>query len=130
MVAMHHRMKDGPARTLRRRRRSMISSGRREGKEPAMSTANRFSRFSLAAARTALALGAAIMLGTLGDATPARAQGAWCAEYSGMDGGTNCGFYTLQQCRAAISGVGGTCSPNPWVTNNPPPRRKARRRDG
>jgi Protein of unknown function (DUF3551) len=127
MVATHHRMKDGPARALRRR--SVISGGRKEGKEPAMSTANWFSCFSLAAARTALALGAAIMLGTLG-ATPAHAQGAWCAEYSGMDGGTNCGFYTLQQCRAAISGVGGTCSPNPWVTNNPPPRRKARRRDG
>jgi hypothetical protein len=90
----------------------------------------RLPRFSVTAARTALALAAVVALGTLGATTSARAQGAWCAEYSGMDGGTNCGFYTLQQCRAAISGVGGTCSPSPWASvNNPTQRRKARRRD-
>jgi len=130
MVATHHRMKDVPARALRRRC-SMISSGRREGKEPAMSMANWFSCFSLAAARTTLALGAAIMLGTLGTATPASAQGAWCAYYSGTHGGTNCGFYTLEQCRWAISGVGGVCGPSPYVTvNDPPPRRRVRRSAG
>ncbi|MGI8525271.1 MAG: DUF3551 domain-containing protein [Pseudolabrys sp.] len=38
----------------------------------------------------------------------------WCAVYSGRDGGsgTNCGFSNLAQCRATISGVGGTCEPN------------------
>ena len=37
----------------------------------------------------------------------------WCADL-GMDlGATNCGFVTLEQCRAAISGIGGFCSPNP-----------------
>jgi hypothetical protein len=93
-----------------------------------MSTANCLSRFSTAA-RAAVAVCAVVTLGALDAATPARAQGAWCAEYSGMDGGTNCGFYTLQQCRAAISGVGGTCSPNPWASvNNPTQRRKARQR--
>ena len=35
---------------------------------------------------------------------------AWCAHY--QDSGTNCGFYTLQQCQAAISGVGGYCAIN------------------
>ena len=35
---------------------------------------------------------------------------AWCAHY--QDSGTNCGFYTLQQCQAAISGVGGYCALN------------------
>ena len=29
----------------------------------------------------------------------------WCAQYSGMGGGTNCGFYSFQQCMAAISGM-------------------------
>jgi hypothetical protein len=88
------------------------------------------SRVPAAATRTALALGAVIALGALEAATPASAQGAWCAYYSGTHGGTNCGFYTLQQCRWAISGVGGTCSPSPYITDNPPPRRRARRRDG
>ena len=32
----------------------------------------------------------------------------WCAVYGGGDdnGGTNCYFVTLEQCRAAVSGVG------------------------
>jgi hypothetical protein len=38
--------------------------------------------------------------------TPAAA--IWCANYS--NGSTNCGFYTFDQCRAAVSGVGGSCS--------------------
>lgn len=47
------------------------------------------------------------------DVSPARADGAWCAIYRGSGGGgTNCGFYTIEQCRAAISGVGGSCTPN------------------
>jgi hypothetical protein len=41
-----------------------------------------------------------------GQADPYR----WCAEYGG--GGTNCYFLTLEQCRAAVSGVGGFCVPN------------------
>jgi len=42
----------------------------------------------------------------------------WCALY-GMGGGggaTNCYFMTLAQCRAAVSGVGGFCRPNPFYT--------------
>ena len=33
----------------------------------------------------------------------------WCANYRA--GGQNCGFATMAQCRAAISGVGGFCTP-------------------
>ena len=37
----------------------------------------------------------------------------WCAQYSGRSGGaTNCGFFTLEQCRATVSGIGGFCVPN------------------
>jgi hypothetical protein len=37
----------------------------------------------------------------------------WCAQYSGRSGGaTNCGFFTLAQCRATVSGIGGFCVPN------------------
>jgi hypothetical protein len=53
---------------------------------------------------------------------------AWCAYYT-ENTGTNCGFYTLQQCQAATSGVGGYCAPNPEGSPSLPPsgtRRKAR----
>ena len=37
----------------------------------------------------------------------------WCAQYGGMAGGaTNCGFFTIEQCRATVSGIGGFCVPN------------------
>jgi hypothetical protein len=93
-----------------------------------MSHANCCTRFPVAAARAALALAAVVTLTTLDAKTPANAQGAWCADYS--HGGTNCGFYTLQQCREALSGRGGMCRPSPGVTvRDLPPRRKASRRD-
>jgi hypothetical protein len=41
----------------------------------------------------------------------------WCANYGGSSsggGGTNCGFYTFEQCLAAKSGNGGFCSRNPF----------------
>jgi len=78
-----------------------------------MSHSNRLPRFARLAAQAALAFGVVVTLA--GSATPAAAQGAWCANYSGRDGGaTNCGFYTLGQCRAAVSGVGGFCSMSPY----------------
>ena len=63
---------------------------------------------ALGGALFALALvgGSAVMI------TPASAQAPWCADQGGRDGYTNCGYYTLQQCRAAVSGVGGYCRPN------------------
>ena len=36
-----------------------------------------------------------------------------CAQYTGKDGGgRNCGFSTIEQCRATVSGIGGFCEPN------------------
>ncbi len=40
----------------------------------------------------------------------ARAEGPWCSHY--VQGGTNCGFYSYEQCMANISGTGGTCVRN------------------
>ena len=42
----------------------------------------------------------------------------WCAQYSGSisGGATNCGFVTIDQCRATISGIGGMCVLNPFYT--------------
>jgi len=49
--------------------------------------------------------------------TPANALSCdntrWCAQYGGMAGGaTNCGFFTIEQCMATVSGIGGFCVPN------------------
>jgi uncharacterized protein DUF3551 len=89
-----------------------------------------FKRRTLGAAmRLALVCGALLTLGLLDAATPAAAQGAWCAQYSGKGGGaTNCGFYTHQQCMWAVSGVGGFCSPSPYVAREEPiaPRKPRR----
>lgn len=40
----------------------------------------------------------------------------WCAQYNGSGGGENCYFVTIEQCQAAVSGVGGFCRPNPFYT--------------
>lgn len=48
----------------------------------------------------------------------ARADGAWCAYYT--KGATNCGFHSYAQCLADVSGIGGSCAPNPaFQTYNP-----------
>ena len=58
----------------------------------------------------AVAVAALPLTGTDARAAP------WCAHY-GTDNGTNCGFYTIEQCRAALSAVGrGYCTPNPLDT--------------
>jgi tetratricopeptide (TPR) repeat protein len=57
----------------------------------------------------------------------------WCAAY--RNGGNNCGFYTYEQCMAAVSGIGGFCNRSPYAepekpaarreqTTEPKPRRK------
>ena len=38
----------------------------------------------------------------------------WCAYLSG-GWGVDCSYYTFEQCREFISGVGGYCSLNPYV---------------
>ena len=55
----------------------------------------------------------------------AAAQGAWCTESMNS---RNCGFYTLEQCRAAASGDGAYCDQNPFVTRaaTTEPRKPAR----
>ena len=55
-----------------------------------------------------------IFVGTAAIGTPAQAQNyPWCAQYSGDGGATNCGFTTLEQCMATVSGIGGFCMRNP-----------------
>jgi len=45
----------------------------------------------------------------------------WCAVYSGDgSGGTNCGFLTIEQCRATVSGIGGFCARNQFYNPGRP----------
>ena len=52
------------------------------------------------------------------------ASAAWCA-VDGVGGGTNCGFVTIEQCRASVSGVGGFCEPKQIVPPGLSPAAKA-----
>jgi hypothetical protein len=56
--------------------------------------------------------------------TSAEAQNyPWCAIYGGFDdGGTNCGFTTLQQCMDTARGMGSLCQPNTQYAPPPGPR--------
>jgi uncharacterized protein DUF3551 len=59
--------------------------------------------------------------------TPAHADPyRWCAQYGGKSGATNCYFMTIEQCRAAVSGVGGFCMPNGFYTGPDEPQRRPR----
>ena len=40
-------------------------------------------------------------------------------------GATNCGFLTIEQCRATVSGIGGFCVPNQFYN----PQKTAKRSD-
>src|SRR5947209_20422160 len=60
---------------------------------------------------------AALTLATLfaaASSQPSRAEVTypWCAQYA-PGGVFNCGFTTIEQCRATLSGNGGSCDQNP-----------------
>ncbi len=57
----------------------------------------------------------------------ARADGTWCAQYGTDFSGKNCGFYSFEQCRASVSGIGGFCQRNTFSANAAEPRRRHRR---
>jgi hypothetical protein len=44
-----------------------------------------------------------------------------------MSGSSNCGFKTLQQCMATVTGVGGSCQPNQFYNPGRSGRAKAQR---
>jgi len=71
--------------------------------------------------RIAIAVLLAIATGAFAD--PAKADPyRYCADYGGGRSGlgaTNCYFLTLDQCRAAVSGVGGYCTLNQFYDGIP-----------
>jgi hypothetical protein len=55
----------------------------------------------------------AVLVASTAIETSAQAQNyPWCAQYGSGFGASNCGFSTLQQCQADVSGIGGFCQPN------------------
>jgi len=75
-----------------------------------------------------LTLGISVCV-VVGVGTRAEAQNyPWCAIYGGFDdGGTNCGFTTLQQCMETARGMGSLCQPNTQYV--PPPGSRPRSRN-
>jgi hypothetical protein len=71
--------------------------------------------FILAASMLALAAIAVPLTAT----GPAQAvEYPYCA-YGQWSGGGGCSYTTLEQCRASISGVGGSCTSNPRYAPDP-----------
>jgi len=66
--------------------------------------------------RSMLMILALSALALLAGSDPSRADITypWCAQYGGGwdGGGRNCGFWTYEQCMAALSGNGGYCQAN------------------
>ena len=64
--------------------------------------------------RCAAVMGIAAIAVALASPASAGIEYPWCAQYSGgaSGGGRNCGFSTIEQCRATVSGMGGFCEPN------------------
>jgi Protein of unknown function (DUF3551) len=61
------------------------------------------------AATAVIGIAAATIIAT----SNARAENyPWCAVLSMGDAAYNCGFTTIEQCRATVSGVGGFCELN------------------
>ena len=57
--------------------------------------------------------GIQILLTTLVLGTDAASAAPWCTEYGGSGrGGSNCGFYSFEQCMANAWGNGGFCRRN------------------
>jgi hypothetical protein len=72
---------------------------------------------------------ATLTVALMGDPRPsaARAWFPWCAQYADRSGVTSCAFSTFEQCRATVSGIGGSCVQN-WYPAPGEPRYDRRRR--
>src|SRR5215211_2889797 len=64
----------------------------------------RAGRFHMRLISAALAVGAFGLFASIHSAN-AEVTYPWCAQYGDPDGTRNCGFSSLDQCRAAVSGI-------------------------
>src|SRR5215813_12745607 len=74
---------------------------------------------------------AVIGLGLVAQTLPSAAQSAytypWCALLGDRSGAQSCYYTSQAQCRASLSGIGGSCIPNPYVTFSRPDNRRSYR---
>jgi Protein of unknown function (DUF3551) len=71
----------------------------------------RYARFAM------IALAALAAAAAFGPSSGKAAEAKWCAHYGpGLDGPSNCGFHTFQQCLLTVSGIGGFCEINQFYT--------------
>jgi hypothetical protein len=69
-----------------------------------------------------IAIAALFSLVVLSAAEPAKADPyRWCAVYASFGGGgvESCWYLTIEQCRAAVSGLGGFCKESGWYDGRP-----------
>jgi hypothetical protein len=81
--------------------------------------------------RIIVAIAAVVVFGISFGPTVATADRyKWCAVLgNGMDGARDCGYLTIEQCRATISGIGGDCELNQFYTGpDEKPAKRARKR--
>jgi hypothetical protein len=71
-----------------------------------------------------------VSLLAFGAPAEARSDAPWCAFLNSSGGFDECLYYTIDQCRATVSGVGGYCYENRFYVPPPEPARprKAKRR--
>jgi len=70
---------------------------------------------------------AAATVGMMTMASPAKAaEWPWCATTYGDSAVTTCGFASLQQCQAYVSGMFGDCHPNTSYRDERPTGRSNR----
>lgn len=72
-----------------------------------------------------LALAATALFALVVPATTASARSyVYSTEYCARDydGAMDCSYFTLRQCREAVSATGGDCAVNPRYTGEPAPR--------
>jgi hypothetical protein len=58
----------------------------------------------------------------------ADANAAVCAQTYGKSDGLACNYATYEQCRAAVSGLAGSCIDNPYLRGGPKPTPPRKRR--
>jgi hypothetical protein len=76
------------------------------------SLACRGTRTKEAIMRTIALVSASLVMTTLAVTDAAAASNRWCATTPKRS--ENCGYATLDQCRAYVLGLGGWCRPNPF----------------
>lgn len=80
------------------------------------------SRLSAAATLRSVLISGVVVIGVglTGTAcSSARQTQPWCADI-GEPGPTDCGYVSFEQCKAAVSGVGGYCRQNPFAGTGRP----------